>query len=93
MGVEGWAVSGFGVVVGLVADVCAGGRAETVALWLLVRPRALGAVAGCEVELAGPGVIEVRYRGAERSLPDANELHNLWRNQYFIDSLKGYNLV
>ena len=44
---------------------------------------------------AGPWVIatpsgrlDVRYRGAEQFLPDADALQTLWRNTYFIDSLK-----
>ena len=32
--------------------------------------------------------LDVRYRGAEQLLPDADALPTLWRNTYFIDSLK-----
>ncbi len=32
--------------------------------------------------------LEVRYRGNERELPDRTELETLWRNSYFINSLK-----
>jgi hypothetical protein len=34
------------------------------------------------------GKLEVRYRGNERELPDKTQLKTLWRNSYFIDSLK-----
>ncbi len=34
------------------------------------------------------GRLEVRYRGNERELPDRKQLKTLWRNSYFIDSLK-----
>jgi hypothetical protein len=34
------------------------------------------------------GKLDVRYRGNERELPDADELPELWRNSYFIDALK-----
>lgn len=33
-------------------------------------------------------VLDVRYRGAEQELPSGDELPELWRNGYFIDSLK-----
>lgn len=38
--------------------------------------------------LAEDGRIDVRYRGIERLLPDADDLPMLWHNSYFIDSLK-----
>lgn len=34
------------------------------------------------------GRLDVRYRGAEQFLPDADALQTLWRNTYFIDSFK-----
>ena len=34
------------------------------------------------------GKIDVRYRGQDQRLPDADELGTLWRNTYFLDSLK-----
>ena len=34
------------------------------------------------------GRIDVRYRGSEQLLPDAEALGALWRNGYFIESLK-----
>jgi hypothetical protein len=34
------------------------------------------------------GKVDVRYRGQEEYLPDADELPTLWRNSYFLDSLK-----
>jgi hypothetical protein len=38
--------------------------------------------------LSSDGRIEVRYRGAETLLPEEGELGTLWKNQYFVDSLK-----
>lgn len=38
--------------------------------------------------LAEDGRLDVRYRGIERLLPDADDLPMLWHNSYFIDSLK-----
>ena len=32
--------------------------------------------------------LDVRYRGAEQLLPQADELPTLWRNSYFVESLK-----
>ena len=32
--------------------------------------------------------LDVKYRGAERLLPDKDELPDLWMNSYFIDALK-----
>lgn len=34
------------------------------------------------------GKLDVRYRGQERGLPNGDSLPELWRNPYFIDSLK-----
>ncbi len=34
------------------------------------------------------GKIDVRYRGQEAQLPDASQLPTLWRNTYFLDSLR-----
>ena len=34
------------------------------------------------------GRIDVRYRGGERALPTGDGLPLLWRNSYFLDSLK-----
>ena len=34
------------------------------------------------------GKLDVRYRGTEQELPSGDELGTLWRNGYFIDSLK-----
>lgn len=34
------------------------------------------------------GRLDVRYRGTEAMLPDGDELPTLWRNTYFVDSLK-----
>lgn len=42
--------------------------------------------------LGDRGHIDVRYRGAERRLPEEGEIPTLWRNQYFIDSLKRITL-
>jgi hypothetical protein len=38
--------------------------------------------------MSANGRIEVRYRGAETLLPEEGELGTLWKNQYFVDSLK-----
>jgi hypothetical protein len=40
------------------------------------------------VRLSPRGEIDVRYRGAETLLPGERDLGSLWRNQYFVDSLK-----
>ena len=40
------------------------------------------------VRTAADGVLDVRFRGAEQELPVGDELPELWRNAYFIDSLK-----
>lgn len=40
------------------------------------------------VRAAADGTLDVRYRGAEQELPSRDELAVLWRNGYFIDSLK-----
>jgi len=40
------------------------------------------------VRISARSQIDVRYRGAERLLPEEDELPTLWRNQYFFDSLK-----
>jgi hypothetical protein len=34
------------------------------------------------------GRLDVRYRGTEQLLPDGDALQTLWKNSYFIDSLK-----
>jgi hypothetical protein len=34
------------------------------------------------------GTLDVRYRSSETELPTGNELAELWRNTYFIDTLK-----
>jgi len=34
------------------------------------------------------GKLDVRYRGLEKQLPSGDRLEHLWRNSYFIDSLK-----
>lgn len=39
------------------------------------------------IQLAA-GKLDVRYRGQERALPDGDTLPELWRNSYFIDTLK-----
>ncbi|MCP5150368.1 MAG: hypothetical protein H6982_06395 [Chromatiales bacterium] len=44
--------------------------------------------AGPWVVLDAGGRLDVRYRGAEQALPDANALSTLWRHPYFVDSLK-----
>jgi hypothetical protein len=44
------------------------------------------------VVIGDDGRIDVRYRGSDRLLPDADELPHLWRNSYFIDSLKTVTL-
>ena len=33
-------------------------------------------------------MLDVRYRGQEKELPDGKKLPELWRNSYFIDALK-----
>ena len=40
------------------------------------------------VEVGEGGKLDVRYRGAEQSLPTGDELPTLWRNGYFIPPLK-----
>ena len=40
------------------------------------------------VHIGEDGRLDVRYRGTERALPSEDELPELWRNGYFIDSLK-----
>ena len=40
------------------------------------------------VRVGSGGKLEVRYRGLEGRLPDGDELPALWRNSYFLDSLK-----
>lgn len=40
------------------------------------------------VTLSPEGRLDVRYRATERELPDREEIHTLWRNDYFIGSLK-----
>ena len=40
------------------------------------------------VQIGEDGTLDVRYRGAEQALPSGDELPTLWRNGYFIDSLK-----
>ena len=40
------------------------------------------------VHIGEDGRLDVRYRGTERALPSEDELPELWRNDYFIDSLK-----
>ena len=40
------------------------------------------------VRLDDRGALDVRYRGIERELPAAEGMSSLWRNSYFIDSLK-----
>ena len=44
------------------------------------------------VQLEADGKLDVRYRVTERALPSADELSELWRNPYFIDSLKAITL-
>jgi len=44
--------------------------------------------AGPWVALDAAGRLDVRYRGAEQELPNSEVLPTLWRNGYFIDSLK-----
>jgi hypothetical protein len=44
------------------------------------------------VVIADDGRIDVRYRGSDRLLPEKEELPHLWRNSYFIDSLKTVTL-
>ncbi len=40
------------------------------------------------VKLNDSGCIDVRYKGGVRELPSGDELQNMWRNSYFINSLK-----
>ena len=40
------------------------------------------------VRLDERGKIDVRYAGADQLFPNGEQLHYLWRNSYFIDSLK-----
>lgn len=40
------------------------------------------------VQIGEDGSLDVRYRGADERLPSRDELPGLWRNGYFIDSLK-----
>lgn len=40
------------------------------------------------VLLSDRGRIDVRYKGLDSILPDGDKLPTLWRNNYFIDSLK-----
>ena len=40
------------------------------------------------VEVGEDGKLDVRYRGAEQSLPTGDQLQTLWRNGYFIPPLK-----
>ena len=40
------------------------------------------------VEIGGDGKLDVRYRGAEQSLPTGDDLPTLWRNGYFIPPMK-----
>ena len=40
------------------------------------------------VQVGEDGMLDVRYRGAEQELPSGDELPELWRNSYFVDSLK-----
>lgn len=40
------------------------------------------------VRLDDHGVLDVRYRGVERELPTAEAIASLWRNSYFVNSLK-----
>ena len=40
------------------------------------------------VSTGDAGKINVRYNGAEQRLPDGDELAELWRNGYFINSLQ-----
>ena len=40
------------------------------------------------VRIDDRGRLDVRYRGAEAELPEGDALATLWRNPYFIDSLK-----
>lgn len=44
--------------------------------------------AGPWIKLDDRGRIDVRYMGLERLLPTREELSNLWRHSYFVDSLK-----
>ena len=40
------------------------------------------------VQVGEDGKLDVRYRGTEQELPSGDDLPELWRNGYFIDSLK-----
>jgi len=40
------------------------------------------------VLLSDRGRIDIRYKGLDSILPDGDKLPTLWRNGYFIDSLK-----
>jgi hypothetical protein len=44
------------------------------------------------VVLGSDGRLDVRYRGLDRLLPDVDELPHLWRNSYFVNSLKSVTL-
>lgn len=52
----------------------------------------LGRKAGPWVRVNERGFVEVRYRGTDQLLPEREALPNLWRNSYFIDSLKHVSL-
>ena len=43
-------------------------------------------------QIGSNGKLDVRYRGAQHQLPLSDELPHLWRNSYFIDSLKSISL-
>ena len=43
---------------------------------------------GSWVQVGEDGMLDVRYRGAEQELPSGDELPELWRNSYFVGSLK-----
>ena len=47
-----------------------------------------GRKAGSWVTLTDDGRIDVRYRGLEHLLPNAEELPELWINSYFMNALK-----
>jgi hypothetical protein len=38
--------------------------------------------------IGADGQVDVRYRGLDRLLPERGDLPTLWRNSYFVDSLK-----
>ncbi len=59
---------------------------ETLLRWNEIVMRRRGSAAW--VRLEPDGRLDVRYRESEQPLPGRDEMASLWRNTYFIDSLK-----